>query len=110
MQQANKAIKGIHKDLNPAKIDDMVNDMEENRATAEELNDAFNRIGPQAEFDEADLEEELAQMQQEAIDEKMTGVSAPLGEPAGATKGLYTLVDFICLRSSLSCLLQVKQS
>ncbi|KAF5027381.1 hypothetical protein F66182_513 [Fusarium sp. NRRL 66182] len=70
MKNAGKAMETIYKNITPEKVDEEMEKLREHNAMGEEINAAISnaQIG---ELDDADLEDELDQLQQEALDEQM---------------------------------------
>ncbi|CDK24201.1 unnamed protein product [Kuraishia capsulata CBS 1993] len=77
MKQGAKAMKQIHGDFNVDKVDATMDEIREQVELSEEISDAISRpLG--AEVDEDELDEELAALQQEELDNKMIdSVSTP---------------------------------
>ncbi|KAM0524050.1 hypothetical protein ACHAPE_001305 [Trichoderma viride] len=71
MEKSSDAIKAIHQGLTPEKVDEIMDKIHEQNALSDEIVNAItqNPIGEQ--FDDAELEDELDQMQQENLDEQM---------------------------------------
>ncbi|EOO04022.1 putative vacuolar-sorting protein snf7 protein [Phaeoacremonium minimum UCRPA7] len=71
MERAGEAMKQIHGKLTPEKVDETMDKLREQNALSEEIVNAItsNQIGEA--IDDADLEDELEQMQQEQLDEQM---------------------------------------
>ncbi|OWB58745.1 hypothetical protein B5S28_g4819 [[Candida] boidinii] len=70
MKQGAKAMKQIHGDFNVDKVDETMDDIREQVDLSEEISDAISRPLGQ-EIDDDELEDELAALQQEEIDNKM---------------------------------------
>jgi len=94
MKNAGKAMKDIHGSLTIEKIDGIMDDLADQQALANEIGNAIVN-GPQAgpAVDEGELDEELRELEQEQLDEKLlkTGPvpvlpSGPSKEPATASK------------------------
>ncbi|MCJ1326442.1 ESCRT-III subunit protein snf7 [Thelotrema lepadinum] len=91
MQSAGKAMRDIHGKLNIDKVDEIMEGLTEQKALADEIGTAI-ASGPQTgePLDEAELEADLAELEQEALDEKMlkTGTMPVLpGAANGELKG-----------------------
>ncbi|KAL7901712.1 Snf7 domain-containing protein [Trichoderma sp. SZMC 28014] len=71
MEKSSDAIKAIHQGLTPEKVDEIMDKINEQNALSDEIVNAItqNPIGEQ--FDDAELEDELDQLQQETLDEQM---------------------------------------
>ncbi|KAI9663938.1 MAG: ESCRT-III subunit protein snf7 [Bathelium mastoideum] len=81
MQNAGKAMKRIHGDLNIDKVDQTMESLREQHAIGEEISEALTQGSVTQGLDEDELDEELAELQQEQLDEKMlkTG-TVPVGD------------------------------
>jgi hypothetical protein len=71
MSNASKAMKGIHGDLTVDKVDQVMEDLRDQHAVGEEIADALTAGAGATGVDEDELDEELAELQQEALDERM---------------------------------------
>ncbi|KAK5992387.1 Vacuolar-sorting protein SNF7 [Cladobotryum mycophilum] len=71
MEKASEAMKQIHGKLTPEKVDDIMDKMREQNTLSEEIVNAItgNTLGEP--IDDAELEDELDQMQQEQLDEQI---------------------------------------
>ncbi|KAL7949584.1 Snf7 domain-containing protein [Trichoderma barbatum] len=71
MEKSSEAIKNIHQGLTPEKVDAIMDKINEQNALSEEIVNAItsNTIGDAV--DDAELEDELAELQQEQLDEQM---------------------------------------
>ncbi|KOS21570.1 Vacuolar-sorting protein SNF7 [Escovopsis weberi] len=71
MEKASEAMKQIHGKLTPEKVDDIMEKMREQNTLSEDIVNAItgNTIGDP--IDDAELEDELDQMQQEQLDEQI---------------------------------------
>ncbi|ERS98696.1 charged multivesicular body protein 4 [Sporothrix brasiliensis 5110] len=80
MERAATAMKQIHGGLTPEKVDETMERIQEQNQLSEEIVNAItsNQIGEAV--DDADLEEELEQLQQEQLDEKMLDTSVPVSD------------------------------
>ncbi|ODV85872.1 hypothetical protein CANARDRAFT_7235 [[Candida] arabinofermentans NRRL YB-2248] len=72
MKQGAKAMKQIHGDFNVDKVDQTMEDIREQVELSEEISDAISRPLGNDLIDEDELDEELAMLQQEELDSKMT--------------------------------------
>jgi charged multivesicular body protein 4 len=95
MKGAQQAMKKIHGDLSIEKVDQTMEDLREQHAIGEEIADALTQGNSMQGVDEDELEDELAELQQEELDNKMLNTgSVPVGEtmprlpnqPVGARK------------------------
>ncbi|KAK7020112.1 Charged multivesicular body protein 4b [Halocaridina rubra] len=80
MGYAAKALKAAHQNMNIDEVHDVMDDIAEQQAIANEISDAIsNPVGMGADIDEDDLLAELDELEQEALDEKLldTGTSVP---------------------------------
>ncbi|KAH8893435.1 vacuolar-sorting protein SNF7 [Thozetella sp. PMI_491] len=71
MERAGEAMKQIHGKLTPEKVDETMEKLREQNALSEEIVEAMNSVNIGNAIDEADLEDELEQLQQERLDEEM---------------------------------------
>lgn len=99
MKNAGAAMKHIHQGLTIDKVDQAMEDLREQHAIGEEISEAITQpVGANA-VDEDDLDEALAEMQQEELDNKMLSTgpvptgdkvarlpTAVKGEPAKASR------------------------
>uniref|UniRef100_A0A671LFX4 Charged multivesicular body protein 4c-like n=2 Tax=Sinocyclocheilus anshuiensis TaxID=1608454 RepID=A0A671LFX4_9TELE len=70
MGYAAKAIKGVHQNIDLDKIDSLMQDITEQQEVAQEISDAISKpFGDQ--FDEDELLAELAELEQEKLEESM---------------------------------------
>lgn len=79
MQQGAKAMKHIHGNMNIDKVDQTMDEIEEQITLGQEISNAISRpMGN--EVDEDELEDELEALEQETLEEKMVSVGkAPVG-------------------------------
>lgn len=78
MGYAAKAMKTIHKNMDVDKIDDLMQDINEQQDVAQEISDAISRpVGFGEEFDEDDLLAELEELEQEDLNKHMAKVTLP---------------------------------
>ena len=88
MQTASGAMKQIHKANNIDNVEDVMADIQEQQDIAAEISDAISRPidMPGLDLDEDDLLAELDDMEQEALDAELTGVSdIPIVTPSVPT-------------------------
>jgi charged multivesicular body protein 4 len=71
MKGAQVAMKGIHAGLTIDKVDQTMEDLREQHAIGEEIADALTQGNSMQGVDEDELEDELAELQQEELDNKM---------------------------------------
>lgn len=81
MKNASSAMKGIHGGLTIDKVDQVMEDLREQHAVGEEIAEALTQGAQGQGVDEDELDEELAELQQEQLDERMlkTG-NVPVGD------------------------------
>ncbi|EXJ85835.1 hypothetical protein A1O1_06204 [Capronia coronata CBS 617.96] len=84
MKNAGAAMKQIHGNLTIDKVDQTMDELREQHALGEEIANAITNAPIGEPIDEADLEDELEGMEQEAMDERMlkTGPTPVTGEVA----------------------------
>ena len=82
MKNAGSAMKQIHGKLTIDKVDQTMEELREQQALGEEIANAITSAPIGEPIDEADLEEELEGLEQEAMDERMlkTGPTPVAGE------------------------------
>lgn len=95
-------MKDIHGNMNIDSVEDVVEEVQEQTRLAEEMGAAISKMATTDAIDEEELANELAELQQEALDERMVTVSGPpIREPVGAVPSrMYSPVVFsfpICL-------------
>lgn len=71
MKNAQQAMKTIHGNLTIDKVDQTMEDLREQHAIGEEIAEALTQGSVQTGVDEDELDEELADLQQEELDNKM---------------------------------------
>ena len=71
MRNASKAIQNIHGGLTVDQVDQTMEDLREQHAVGEEIAEALTQGAQTSGVDEDELDEELAELQQEALDERM---------------------------------------
>lgn len=87
MKQGSKALKHIHGNMNIDKVDQTMDEIEEQVTLGQEINNAISRPLAGLEMDEDELNDELENLEQEILEEKMVGAGrAPSVLPAGAEK------------------------
>jgi len=84
MKNAGAAMKQIHGNLTIDKVDQTMDELREHHALAEEIAGAITNAPIGEPVDDAELEEELEGLEQEAMDERMlkTGTVPVTGEVA----------------------------
>jgi charged multivesicular body protein 4 len=113
MNGAKVAMKNIHGNLNIDKVDQTMEELREQHDIGEQIAQALTAGNDMQGIDMDDLDEELAQLQQEELDEKMlkTG-SVPVSDrihslPSAANgpgkSALAQLKSLIALRREISC-------
>lgn len=116
MKGAQQAMKKIHGDLSIEKVDQTMEDLREQHAIGEEIADALTQGNQMQGVDEDELEDELAELQQEELDNKMlkTGnvpvsdqISRLPNQPVGESESRHLfegseahLTDFDAVRSN----------
>ncbi|KAF2151434.1 Snf7-domain-containing protein [Myriangium duriaei CBS 260.36] len=91
LKNASSALKGIHGGLTIDKVDQTMEDLEEQHAISNEIASALTQGAGANAVDEDDLDEALADLQQQELDNKMLNTGAvPVGDqvhrlPAAAT-------------------------
>jgi hypothetical protein len=71
MKNASNAIKSIHGGLTVDQVDQTMEDLREQHAVGEEIAEALTQGAGPTGVDEDELDEELAELQQEQLDERM---------------------------------------
>jgi charged multivesicular body protein 4 len=71
MERAGHAMKTIHGNLTPEKVDETMDQLREHNQLSEEISNAITSTTLGEPIDEIDLEAELEEMQQEQLDEQM---------------------------------------
>ncbi|KAL1840044.1 hypothetical protein VTJ49DRAFT_915 [Mycothermus thermophilus] len=71
MQRAGAAMKQIHGKLTPAKVDETMDQLQEYNRLNEEISEAMSSINVGPQMDDMELEEELAELQQKELEDKM---------------------------------------
>lgn len=76
MQSGAKAMKTVHKDMDIDKVEDVMDEIEDQTAIAGEISDAISRpiAGYGMDADEDDLLAELEELEQEGLDEQLLDV------------------------------------
>lgn len=112
MKNAGAAMRQIHGNLTIDKVDQTMDELREQHALGEEIATAITNAPIGEPIDEADLEDELEGLEQEAMDERMlkTGPMPVTGEinrlPAvstGPRKSLSTTIDMLHASVLTSC-------
>ncbi|KAG8824406.1 ESCRT-III subunit protein snf7 [Serendipita sp. 399] len=85
MKRGAGALKDIHKQLNITDVDKIMEDIREQMEHTKEVGDAIsNPMNVGLDLDQEDLENELQELEQEALDQKLAGAShVPIHTPAG---------------------------
>ncbi|KAF1965142.1 vacuolar-sorting protein-like protein snf7 [Bimuria novae-zelandiae CBS 107.79] len=84
MKNAGAAMKHIHAGLTIDKVDDVMEGLREQHAIGDEISEAITSGVTTSAIDEDDLEDELAELQQEALDEQMLNTGpVPVGDKVG---------------------------
>lgn len=88
MKRGASALKDIHKQLNIDKVDATMDEIREEMERTKEIADAIsNPLNVGVDVDEDTLKDELAQLEQEVLDEKLAGAShVPVHTPAGPSR------------------------
>ncbi|KAI5467119.1 ESCRT-III component [Mariannaea sp. PMI_226] len=71
MERAGQAMKQIHGKLSPEKVDETMDTLREQNALSEEIVNAITGTTLGLDVDDAELEDELEELQQEQLDEQM---------------------------------------
>lgn len=78
MEYAAKALKGAHASMDVDQVHDIMDEVAEQHEVADEIANAIsNPVGFNNDLDEDELEAELEELEQEALDEKMLDIGAP---------------------------------
>lgn len=115
MRNASAAMKQIHGGLTIDKVDQTMEELREQHAIGEEIGEAITQsIGTNA-LDEDELDEELAELQQEELDNKMLNTgSVPVGDqitklPSAPEGGTHiTSILFLSFPTYLPTMNQLK--
>ncbi|KAF2799793.1 Snf7-domain-containing protein [Melanomma pulvis-pyrius CBS 109.77] len=84
MKNAGAAMKQIHAGLTVDTVDDVMEGLREQHAIGEEISTAISSGGGIEGIDEDELEDEFAELQQEALDEQMLNTgNIPVGDKVG---------------------------
>ncbi|KAF2011053.1 Snf7-domain-containing protein [Aaosphaeria arxii CBS 175.79] len=84
MKNAGKAMQQIHAGLSIDKVDNVMEDLREQHAIGEEISEAITQGVSTTGIDDMELEDELAELQQEQLDEQMLNTgSVPVGDKVG---------------------------
>lgn len=111
MKGAQQAMKKIHGDLSIEKVDQTMEDLREQHAIGEEIADALTQGNSMQGVDEDELDEELAELQQEELDNKMiaTGnvpvndrISHLPNQPVGESKFKHAQVIMLRISTNTS--------
>ena len=95
MKQGAAAMKTIHGSMNADKVDATMDEIENQIQLSEEISGAISRpVGMAGQIDESDLLQELEEMEQEELDNKMLGAEAPpVSAPREANVNIMHKVD-----------------
>jgi len=77
LQSAASAMKIIQKDITPEKLDNTLMDLERTHAIGQELEEMTSRLGQNNGIDEDELDVELENLEQEALDERIFKIGNP---------------------------------
>ncbi|CAF0975157.1 unnamed protein product [Rotaria magnacalcarata] len=78
LQGATSALKNVHKELDVENVQDIMDELAEQHELSNEIANAISSpVGFGAEIDERELEDELAQLEREALSEQLTRVELP---------------------------------
>jgi len=78
LQSATSALKIVHKELDVDRVQDVMDDLAEQHELSSEIASAIsNPVGFGAEIDEFELENELAQLEQEALSKEISQIDLP---------------------------------
>ncbi|KAF2264983.1 vacuolar-sorting protein-like protein snf7, partial [Lojkania enalia] len=84
MKNAGQAMKQIHAGLTPDKVDDVMEGLRDQHAIGQEISEAITQGVGNTGIDEDELDEELAELQQEQLDEQMLNTgTVPVGDKVG---------------------------
>ncbi|EJF62788.1 Snf7-domain-containing protein [Dichomitus squalens] len=87
MKKAAGALKDIHGKLSIDKVDQTMSEIQEQTQLANEVSEAISTSTyTGVEFDEDELKQELAELEQEELDAKLMQDHVPLHHPAGASR------------------------
>jgi charged multivesicular body protein 4 len=88
MKRGADVLKGIHNGMTMAKVDDTMAAITEQREIANEISEAIsNPLNAGIDLDEDELKDELAELEQETLNERLAGAEhVPVHTPAGAVK------------------------
>jgi len=94
LKSATSALKNVHKELDVDSVQDIMDELAEQHELSNEIANAISSpVGFGAEIDEFELENELAQLEQEALSQEMSKINLPAvpahplptyGQPAAA--------------------------
>jgi charged multivesicular body protein 4 len=78
LQSATSALKNVHKELDVDSVQDIMDELAEQHELSNEIANAISSpVGFGADIDEKELEDELAQLEQEALSDQLTQVVLP---------------------------------
>ncbi|EPS39762.1 hypothetical protein H072_6437 [Dactylellina haptotyla CBS 200.50] len=77
MKVAHKAMKDMNKKHDIDKMDELLDSLEDQMATSNQIGDRISQMGMANRVDEEELLEEFAELEQQAMDQQMLGAGAP---------------------------------
>lgn len=88
MKKGSDALKVIHNGMTPERVEDTMNEINAQREVANEISDAIsNPLYSGLELDESELQEELAQLEQEDLDARLNLPDhVPVHTPVGPSR------------------------
>mmetsp|Transcript_27009 Transcript_27009/g.86831 ORF Transcript_27009/g.86831 Transcript_27009/m.86831 type:complete len:239 (-) Transcript_27009:159-875(-) len=96
MQKGASQMKQIHQDLNVDRVDDIMDDINEQMATADEISNAISQPVGSEMFDDEELLEELHEMEGEMMEEQLLSTpSVPASVPAVAAPAAATTLPSV---------------
>ena len=92
MQRGFDALKSIHGSMNIDKVDNTMDSIREQMALTNEISDALsNPVGMGAELDEDELKNELDELEQDELNQRLSGAeAAPAHVPPSGTSASTT--------------------
>lgn len=77
MKNASDAMKSVHQNMDVDQVHDMMDDIAEQQDVAREISDAIsNPVAFGQDIDEEELEKELEELEQEALDKELLGIES----------------------------------
>jgi len=99
LQGATNALKNVHKELDVDSVQDIMDELAEQHELSSEIANAISSpVGFNADIDEFELENELAQLEQESLAKEMAQINLPsvpaqpvpsYAQPAAASKAKH---------------------